>query len=231
MSDPRLTAYALGELAGAELKQVEEIIRASPEALREVEKIRRMAGRLRSELNGQPTPGSNAGLWRGLIAMIMGALLLAAVSRYVFFPPEVARKELPPIGVTVQLDPPVETNPELRLPADKVWMTVAVRKSETVPPGADVNAIHQVMTEGIPRLRDCFPAGKAAPAPVFSWSIDAKGRMIQLKSDKSGGEKLEICLAQRMSAWQFPMGAAGPFTYEIRLSPKTSKPKPILQIQ
>src|SRR5262245_12857972 len=53
IDDPRLTAYALGELKGAQREEIEHLLRASPEARAEVEAIRRMAGALTYELAGE----------------------------------------------------------------------------------------------------------------------------------------------------------------------------------
>ncbi len=51
--DPRLTAYALGELKGEEREEIEQILRAAAEARAEVEAIRRVAGALTYELAGE----------------------------------------------------------------------------------------------------------------------------------------------------------------------------------
>ncbi len=50
--DPRLTAYALGELKGQEREAIEQLLRASAESRAEVEAIRRVAGALTYELAG-----------------------------------------------------------------------------------------------------------------------------------------------------------------------------------
>src|SRR4051812_10197641 len=48
--DPRLTAYALGELKGDERDEMERLIARSPAAKAEVEAIRQVAGALTYEL-------------------------------------------------------------------------------------------------------------------------------------------------------------------------------------
>ncbi len=223
MNDPRLTAYALGELDAAEMKKVEELISTNPEARREVEKIRRMAGRLRSELGGPPTAGTSA--WRALAAAVMGVGLIAAVTFYVFFPTKPAMDEKAPISAKMLLDPPVEINPELRNQVEEDWQTIGLRIKG--PEGAAAKAIQEVVVQGIPELRRCYRFGKGftkdAPSPVFTWSVDADGKLIQLKSDKSGGDQLEACMAQTMTRWQFPQANAGPMSYQFKLTPRSQK--------
>jgi|GEM_PF-5477755 len=54
--DPKLTAYALGELDAAERAAVEAVLAGSPEARAAVEEIRAAAGRLTSELAAEACP-------------------------------------------------------------------------------------------------------------------------------------------------------------------------------
>jgi Ca-activated chloride channel family protein len=56
LNDPRLTAYALGELTGADRDMVSALIEGNPDALREVEAIRQMAGVITDELQAEPCP-------------------------------------------------------------------------------------------------------------------------------------------------------------------------------
>jgi Ca-activated chloride channel family protein len=53
-NDPRLTAYALGELEGKELAKFERELSADPEAQAEIRAIRQMGGELQGELAAQP---------------------------------------------------------------------------------------------------------------------------------------------------------------------------------
>ena len=55
--DPRLTAYALGELDAAEASAVEADLAADPAAAAAVEEIRKLAGELRTELAAEAAPG------------------------------------------------------------------------------------------------------------------------------------------------------------------------------
>jgi Ca-activated chloride channel family protein len=54
LDDPRLTAYALGELDDAECKEIESRLANWPEGAREVEAIRRVAGLLETEMQAEP---------------------------------------------------------------------------------------------------------------------------------------------------------------------------------
>ncbi|MHC5012103.1 MAG: YfbK domain-containing protein [Planctomycetota bacterium] len=54
--DPRLTAYALGEMDGREREGFEALLASDPEAQEEVASIRAVAGRLETELAAEPAP-------------------------------------------------------------------------------------------------------------------------------------------------------------------------------
>src|ERR687889_523686 len=54
--DVKLTAYALGELAGDDAREIEARLAGDEAARREVEAIRATAGELRSELANEPLP-------------------------------------------------------------------------------------------------------------------------------------------------------------------------------
>lgn len=60
LDDPRLTAYALGELEPADCAEVEALLANNPEAQKWVEELRRTAGRLETELQAEPAPELNA---------------------------------------------------------------------------------------------------------------------------------------------------------------------------
>src|SRR3954471_6171671 len=55
--DPRLTAYALGELDDSERQAIEVLMAESPESRRFVEDIRATAKLLTDELHKEPSPG------------------------------------------------------------------------------------------------------------------------------------------------------------------------------
>jgi Ca-activated chloride channel family protein len=56
VDDPRLTAYALGELDEFEREEIEAELKTDEAARQEVERIRRAAGILREELDAEPCP-------------------------------------------------------------------------------------------------------------------------------------------------------------------------------
>src|SRR5689334_16590026 len=56
-SDPRLTAYALGELDGTERAEIEALLAESPEARRFVEEVRETARILTEQFRLEPSPG------------------------------------------------------------------------------------------------------------------------------------------------------------------------------
>ena len=55
--DPKLTAYALGELDEPERSEMEELLRQDPAAAAEVAALREFTARLRSDLHGEKMPG------------------------------------------------------------------------------------------------------------------------------------------------------------------------------
>ena len=63
LDDPKLTAYALDELSGAEKAEIETALAASPEAQEFVSESRLLSGNLRAEYaaerDAQPIPHSN----------------------------------------------------------------------------------------------------------------------------------------------------------------------------
>lgn len=59
-NDPRLTAYALGELEGDELKEMEALVRENKDAREYVREVRNTANALSSELKSEPIPQTTA---------------------------------------------------------------------------------------------------------------------------------------------------------------------------
>ena len=106
-NDPRLTAYALGELADSDRIAFEAELAGDPSAWQEVEQIRRAAGNLKTKLEAEPCPrlepeqrlaihervapvqetiGIGFRWWMGLLAgaatlVLVVALMLPALSR------------------------------------------------------------------------------------------------------------------------------------------------------
>ena len=68
--DPRLTAYALGELSGAERASVEAVLKSNAPAAREIERIRRSAALIEDAMRAEPgyalTPAQRARIERAL---------------------------------------------------------------------------------------------------------------------------------------------------------------------
>ena len=58
--DPKLTAYALGELEGKERAEVEAFLSSNPEACRWVEEVRKTAMRLEGDLCAGASPQLNS---------------------------------------------------------------------------------------------------------------------------------------------------------------------------
>jgi Ca-activated chloride channel family protein len=66
--DPRLTAYALGELDPTERETVERLLADSPEAQNAVREIRELAGLLKTELQHEPAPELTAAQRSAILA-------------------------------------------------------------------------------------------------------------------------------------------------------------------
>ncbi|MGZ3712023.1 MAG: anti-sigma factor family protein [Bdellovibrionota bacterium] len=64
--DPaKLTAYALGELSGAEAREIEALAKTDPDIRRFIDETRAMARELKSDLNEEPTPPKSRGTFLG----------------------------------------------------------------------------------------------------------------------------------------------------------------------
>src|SRR5262245_19324976 len=61
VDDPRLTAYALGELSPAEIATIERLLEESAECRKAVDEIRELAGVLSDGLNAEPAPTLSEG--------------------------------------------------------------------------------------------------------------------------------------------------------------------------
>jgi len=212
MSDPRLTAYVLGELDGAEKAEVERMLQASPALEREVEKIRRMTLRLREELRAPPAqPAGTFSGWRAILVIALGLGIGAALANWVFMPAPPKEPELMRTA-HVQLDPPVNTNSEL---ATDVWSLTALKDGLTVGKGMDQEGILATVQKGLPGVRNCYEARaprEAQPSPneLFEWSVRddgsyAEGGPLNGAFDKA----LAGCLRTALKTWQFPKGKAG----------------------
>jgi hypothetical protein len=127
LNDPRLTAYALGELNGEERLAVEAAVAASPDARREVQRIREVAALLGAEFAKEPL-ASLTQLQRIAIdsethrlrrqrasgvpwvRMIAAAGLLLAIGGYFFWPkernPQLAQQPAKPAAPSSVSEPP-----------------------------------------------------------------------------------------------------------------------------
>ena len=72
LDDPKLTAYALGELDEPERAEVEALLRADPAAAAEVAALRDFTARLRAELHGEKAPGLTDDQRAGVFAAARG---------------------------------------------------------------------------------------------------------------------------------------------------------------
>ena len=87
LDDPKLTAYALGELDEAERAEVEALVRQSPEVQRYVDEVRATArdleSHLRNELDAEPQPQTftipAAGRPRRWLALAVAASVVVAM--------------------------------------------------------------------------------------------------------------------------------------------------------
>lgn len=215
MSDPRLTAYVLGELQGQELKDVEAMIGGSPALRSEVEKIRRMTGQLRAELGTPAPPVSTAGMWRGLLAIVLGLGVIAAVAQFVLWPAEPKTEDSKRLAM-VLLDPPVAANQELT--ANNKWSVRAPKEDVRITVGMDAEGIYQVVNGGLEGLSNCYGAHRGSghsSVQQFAWTVNAAGQ--GTAPEASGGPADSVfseCLLRSLRAWRFPTGQAG----QVRMS-------------
>lgn len=111
--DPRLTAYALGELAGDEFFAVEAAVEADPELRQEVEAIREMAGLLAESLRNEPLaeaarvkPAAKRSVLR--IALYSATGLAAAVAMALYLAPEPKPYRFENIELTTTVEYPAD---------------------------------------------------------------------------------------------------------------------------
>src|SRR5690348_8917742 len=70
-TDPRLTAFALGELDGAERAEIEALLASSADARRFVDEIRETARILTDHLQAEPSPVGLAPAQRAAIEVVL----------------------------------------------------------------------------------------------------------------------------------------------------------------
>jgi len=178
IDDPRLTAYALGELDPPDREQIEQALAYSPELREEVEQIRQVAALLADELAAEPmphlTPAQERALClaaqprsrpaqtgrtiplRSLLALAAGVAILASLAGLIVY-----SLFLPPPSPTSVVQPPWPGTPSrapTRVPTPGAEMTVPEYRG-TEPPG--------------PKGSDTpFPGQSAAPVGHVPLALD-----------------------------------------------------------
>ena len=170
-SDPRLTAYALGELDEGERQSVEQEVRSSPALQREVEEIRLVAGVLAEELKKEQVPQLSparlavmgdfpaarpAGrrFLRVALALAAGLLLAAGVISLLSLLSDRSREgasggtsgNRPPAGITRRPDQTPGTEPSQR-PAPREEVAVGQPLPQPYPEGTPGAPAQEQMTD------------------------------------------------------------------------------------
>ncbi len=186
--DPRLSAYVLGELEGAELESFERELEGSEDLRRLVDDFRDVAGRLKTELATEPCPAlseshraaieeratsspavsggadssaGGRGRWRGRFVVVVTALAACALVAVTLWP-DLFRGDADRTGEDVQLARRAEPAPELAKPvAPAAGGTAAGLRDETL--GEAPEAGVRLREQDAAAIKDSFSALSVAP--------------------------------------------------------------------
>ena len=146
--DPRLTAYALGELSDpAERAQVEELLAASPEARAELADIRSLTAALTAEYEqerfaaAEETVAANVvqihrSFWRRHPLGAIAAMLMVGGLAVLFALPLLVHRQAPPLSAVFSVQQKLEKSPSARVAATANDARTADVKATAAPVAA-----------------------------------------------------------------------------------------------
>ncbi len=222
--DPRITAYALGELSDNEAREVEQFLATSPAAREEVEAIRTFTGRLRSEFAAQPVASASAGkspFNKSVVFAVASLVLVAGLS--VLWNLEKA-DDVSPVQsggapepmrtVKVVVDPPAGKTVALgELRSYKVDIG---GRTASIPPELNRIQLYNFFWERQPALTECYnrereKSNTRTGEVHLAFEISAKGEVLNLKTTRNTlrNEALAACVERELKAQNFPPPANG----------------------
>ncbi len=219
--DPKITAYALGELKGEDLIAVEAYLKNSPEGRMAVREIRGFTQQLKAELATEV--GSGAGATAAALKKYLAwaaALVAIVVGGYGIFAPKDSSQPVAAVTsdpsapqqnrvVKVVMDPPAP-RPEARGELRDFKIDVSGRDA-SVPPEVNRVQLYNVFWANMPALRKCYDLEKdKAPnmegEVFFSFEISESGKALNLKTTRNSlrNDALSDCVEREMVGWSFP---------------------------
>lgn len=216
--DPKITAYALGELKGEELREVEAFLKTSSEARKEVSEIRAFSGKLKAEFATAASLSAPAAKKYLTWALTMAAALAGAV--WINFPKGTdtpsgpVAAEQPHISeqtrmAKVVLDPPAPT-PETRGELRQTSIDVSGHDA-VIPPDLNRVQLYNVFWANMPAIRKCHGTEKdKAPTSegeiLFSFEISQEGKAVNLKTTRNSlrNDAFSDCVEEQIRSWTFP---------------------------
>jgi hypothetical protein len=227
LKDPRLTAYAFGELSGEDLQDFERLLETSPEARAHVDLLRGLGTQLRTELRAEPLPAPRRRSrgkipLQGSLWVLAGLGVLVAIwllSPLAISPDDRERKRV----AKILLDPPVETNSELTRKEGPQPYVEARGEGAQFGAGADAAAIRSAVAAEVPAMRRCYESelGRKAGATgkiVFVWSVTPRGEVQDFHAAENDfTPSFSACVADRLRKAKLPPGAARyPVVFKLR---------------
>ncbi|MGE4130424.1 MAG: hypothetical protein AB7F86_02235 [Bdellovibrionales bacterium] len=221
MNDPRLTAYVLGELRGAELKEFENWLTTSPEAQREVDRIRHISQQLREEL-GTPPPAPRPSFWRNTWFAAATLILVGGLTWWIFPQSEKPLRQDPRMAI-VQLNPPTETRAEQSESIGRRLKLALQTQGLILPNQVSAEVTRKVILDELPSLRRCLevrsPSDKTPPQVQVQWSVDEQGSISSSTVfDQREGSPIATCFQRSFSGKKFPAHSSGQYQaiFELR---------------
>jgi TonB family protein len=220
--DPKITAYALGELRGHEAEEIRLVVENDAGLKSRVAHIQASAGALsaafkkeelvplrresREELERISSP--RAGFkktWLRLNTGLIVAGIAAVIAAQSF------RKDAPKATSKHQNIEARVVFVRPKLPEQRIAVEKFIPKEEI-----DREAIRRVILHGSPELRVCYDnqvlsRQRSEGKVVISWAIGEGGKALNTKVESSnlGSPAVEKCVRDHFSSWKFPEPPAG----------------------
>ena len=217
--DPRLTAYALGELPSDEVAQVEAFLESSSEARDVVAQVRKQAHELRAGFVAEGIPPARPRAF-GKYIVWMGGIVVLVFLVWAFLPsPNVGVEEVDHRAKMILNPPapPVEVNGEFAISVDVEGKEAQI--------GSDLDAIlvKSVFEAHANEIRKCYESVRPAVGDgsiVFEWDVTPDGRATKTISSNNAlkSDALASCIGARLRSWSFPkpVGVSARVVYPVR---------------
>ena len=248
--DPRLTAYALGELTDAkEIEAVETQLRGSPELRREVESLRATAELIRFELEQEPVPSlsphqlANLGKqprwwnlrrsgrprnpsWWFPVGLATAAAATVVVSTAIFLLQET---EEPPLSALLQRPKSTvgEAPAEMRGLTKKAYDTTSPAPDAITPPPGRIQSVRTLQQDVSPAPPvDKDTSGSVLPVPSEATDPPAASPPDPVQSNEE-----ELLRSSRSERGLAPLTETAPVSEPVATVPIPAPPWPPLRVE